>query len=375
MRNFDRGRAAFEKEQIGAGMLWMIESWRAAAAAGDLALQRSARANLSAWLPYHPRINAVFSHRRPVQDAAFSPDGKIIITCGDDRMARFWNAETGLPMGPTLEHPLEVNSVAFSPDGKTVVTGSMDGMARLWDTRTRRQTGSPLRLDGAGEVSVAFSPNGKSVLTGRTLTPRSQGNMLRLWDAVSDLPLGPALRNIGIPVAFSADGKSILVRSGPAPLWDAATLRPVFPTLRGLSTAPRSVALSPDGKTLLTGSNDGWAQLWDAATGQAITPPLKGHDDRVRDVAFSPDGELFLTASTDKTARLWDALTGQPIGLPLQHQGAVVAVAFSPDGKSFLTTSSDFTVRLWRNALYEPIGLVVAQPSALVPWHSALTAK
>jgi len=124
----------------------------------------------------------------------------------------------------------------------------------------------------------------------------------------------------------------------------------------------RSAALGPDGKTLLTGSTDGTARLWDAVTGQPLTPPLKGHDDRVRDVAFSPDGEIFLTGSTDKTARLWDALTGQPIGLPLQHQGPVVAVAFSPDGKSFLTTSSDFTVRLWVTDLYQPVGLVLEQP-------------
>jgi len=98
IRNFDRGQASFEKDQIGAGLLWMIESWRAAVAAGDPALQHAARANLSAWLPYHPRLKAVLSHPSPVEDAAFSPDGKIIVTGGDDP----WRGSgTRPPAGPS----------------------------------------------------------------------------------------------------------------------------------------------------------------------------------------------------------------------------------------------------------------------------------
>ena len=101
----------------------MIESWRSAVAAGDPALQHAARANLSAWLPYHPRLKAVLSHPSPVEDAAFSPDGKTVVTGGDDGTARLWDAATGRAIGLILQHPREVTSVAFSPDGKTILTG------------------------------------------------------------------------------------------------------------------------------------------------------------------------------------------------------------------------------------------------------------
>jgi WD40 repeat protein len=86
-------------------------------------------------------------------------------------------------------------------------------------------------------------------------------------------------------------------------------------------------------------------------------------------VAFSPDGKKVLTGSDDKTARLWDAATGQPEGLALQHQGAVVAVAFSPDGKRVLTFSSDKTVRLWKVATTA----IKGDPRQITLWTQVLT--
>jgi tetratricopeptide (TPR) repeat protein len=106
------------------------------------------------------------------------------------------------------------------------------------------------------------------------------------------------------------------------------------------------VAFSPDGKTVLTGSEDRTARLWDATTGRPLGPPMT-HLGQVDSVAFSPDGKTVLTGSGDKTARLWDAATGRPLGPPLDHQGAVMSVAFSPDGTTVLTGSLDTTARLW----------------------------
>jgi eukaryotic-like serine/threonine-protein kinase len=359
VRSFDRGQAAFEKDQIGPGLLWMIESWRAAAAAGDSALQYAARGNLSAWLPYHARLKAVLSHPSPVEDAAFSPDGKTIITGGDDGTARLWDAATGRPIGPTVQHPREVTSVAFSPDGRSLLTCCRDGKARLWDAAIGRLAGPPLPHQGEGSVTALFSPDGKSLVIG---FPKGTA---RLWDAATGQPVGPTLQTPAgtYPAAFHADGKSVVFASIGTwlQLWDAVTGRPVGPNVKN-ALSIRSAALSPDGKNLLIGSSDGTARFWDLVTGQPLSPPMKGHDDRVRDVAFSPDGGIFLTGSTDKTARLWDAFTGEPIGLPLQHQGPVVAVSFSPDGNSFLTASSDFTVRVWDADVYEPVGLVLEQP-------------
>jgi tetratricopeptide (TPR) repeat protein len=148
-------------------------------------------------------------------------------------------------------------------------------------------------------------------------------------------------------VAFSPDGKTVLTGSedNTARLWDAATGQPL-----GLPMTHQdqldAVVFSPDGKTVLTGSHDKTARLWDAATGQPLGLPIT-HQARVSAVAFSPDSKTVLTGSVDNTARLWDAATGQPLGPPMTHPGPVRAVAFSPDGKTVLTGSVDKTARLW----------------------------
>ena len=93
-------------------------------------------------------------------------------------------------------------------------------------------------------------------------------------------------------------------------------------------------------------------------------------------MAFSPDGKTILTGSEDKTARLWDAATGRPLGQPIVHSGAVWSVAFSPDWQTILTGSYDETARLWDAATGRPLGPAHgASGRGLCPWRSAPTAR
>jgi len=112
------------------------------------------------------------------------------------------------------------------------------------------------------------------------------------------------------------------------------------------SGSVNSVAFSPDGKTVLSGSYDHTLKLWDVATGYEIRT-LVGHSGEVTSVAFSPDGKTALSASADATLKLWDIETGRQIKTLAGHSGSVNSIAFSPDGKSALSGGDDYTLRLW----------------------------
>jgi len=133
--------------------------------------------------------------------------------------------------------------------------------------------------------------------------------------------------------------------------WRAPVPVPVPPshpvrTLTGHTGKLRQVAFSPDGRLLVTASEDGTARVWDPATGEHLRT-LTGHTNWVATVAFSPDGRLLATASYDQTARVWDPATGEHPRTLTGHTNSVVAVAFSPDGRLLATASYDQTARLW----------------------------
>ncbi|KAF5362991.1 hypothetical protein D9757_014089 [Collybiopsis confluens] len=119
----------------------------------------------------------------------------------------------------------------------------------------------------------------------------------------------------------------------------------------------QSVAVSPNGQQVVSGSNDHTVRIWNVQTGRQIGDPLHGHMSEVTSVAFSPDGQQVVSGSYDKTVRIWNVQTGEQIGNPLHgHTSGVTSVAFSPDGQQVVSGSYDHTVRIWNVQTGQQIG-------------------
>ncbi len=151
----------------------------------------------------------------------------------------------------------------------------------------------------------------------------------------------------GEPLAGREPPASWIRLEAPAGADDQALLR-IF---AGHTDYVRSVAFSPDGQLVLTGSDDYTARLWETSSGKLLST-LQGHTFRVTSVAFSPDGRMILSGSMDGTARLWETSSGKLLSTLQGHTHAVnvSSVAFSPDGQLVLTGSSDGTARLWETS-------------------------
>ena len=163
------------------------------------------------------------------------------------------------------------------------------------------------------------------------------------------LSIPGAQHHIGVvsSVAFSPDGKTIASGSFDCTikLWDRESGREIS-TLNGHDKWVSGVAFSPDGKTVASSSGDRTVKLWNSETGREIYS-LNGHTDAVRSVAVSPDGKTVASGSGDRTIKLWDRETGREICSLKGHTNAVSCVTFSPDGLTVASGSDDKTIKLW----------------------------
>jgi WD40 repeat protein len=286
-------------------------------------------------------------HTNEVQAIAITPDGKTLVSGGNDKTIKLWDLTTGKERATLRGHRAFVESLAISPDGKTLASGGRDQKIKLWDLATCKEL-TTLEGHTGGVRSLAFRPDGKLLASG------SDDETIKLWDLTTHKEQATLRGNMGwvFCLAFSPDGKTLAGpgRNGMVTLWDVAS-RKVRAHLFQDNDVILSVVFSPDGKTLAAGGSYRGIRLWEVATGVERARFI-GRAPRIRSLALTADGKMLAAGGWEDrhpaSVELWDLTRSKKTGLLKGDADSISSVAFTPDGKTLAAAEGpDTTIRLW----------------------------
>jgi RNA polymerase sigma factor (sigma-70 family) len=309
-------------------------------------------AEVKVWYVASKRLNLdITTTGREVHSLAFSPDSKHLAT-GEENELALWSLDEAKELRRQTAQASRIKAVAFSPDGKTLAFGDDHGTIRLWNAADGTERSFTRRV--TGEVrGLAFTADGKELLATEADGERGA---VRRWSPDDDRRAAfffPHEHGI-YALAVSSDARHMAVAVNLSTArWDLTTGR-ALPALRLPDYYMRGVAISPDGQTIATASENWNVKLWDATTGQVRTT-LEPHRGRVGSVAYSRDGRYLASSvviwvekprSRTGEVKVWDVNTGKPVCAITAPEG-IGETAFSPDGKHIYAACWDGTARAW----------------------------
>lgn len=276
---------------------------------------------------------------------------KILASSLTNKTLKIWNVDTRCCSEDLSAQSYKFSLIAISRNGLTLATGSGEKIIKIWDIHSNKYLQS---LEGhLSEINtIAFSSNSQIMATG------SVDRTVKLWDITT----GKCLKTLQgrtdfvHSVEFGDDGK--IIASGSQHeirLWDVSSGQCIT-NISEYKDWLYSLALSPDGQLLACanlGNDNHIIRLWQVQylhRGNGFHTPekiLQGHTDNIWSIAFSPDGKIIVSGSSDRTVKIWDSQTGQCLNTLLGHTRPVLSVAFSPNGQIIASCGGHSIIKLW----------------------------
>lgn len=289
----------------------------------------------------------------------FSADGRVLASLGDGDAILLREVATGRKLASFRGHRDAVLALAFSPRGTTLASGGGDTTILLWEAAPFVGELQPARP--AERVTEEAAANPVIVPPSVALPPVVPG----ITDLYGDpLPEGATVlmgssryRHSGgiTALALSADGRTVATAGslphagnpGVIHVWEVGRGKEII--LTGHAQEVLSLAMSPDGKSLVSGGADQTVRIWNLDSGrERLKIDLKRtFNNHVHTVAFSPEGAQVAAGCFDSLVHLWDAATGREIGHLKGHESWIASIAFTPDGKTLASAGQDSSIRLW----------------------------
>jgi len=314
------------------------------------------------------RFSLNLGYSNSVSCITITHDGKYIVRASLHGTIKLCEISSGMELRTFKGHGSQIFSIATTPNGKYLASGGWGSTIKLWDI----SSGKELRtFDGHSDSvnSLAIAPNGKYIASGNGV-PLTNG-IIKLWDINSgeELLTFNAHKSGVSSIAITTDGNYILssddyfnreeddvdyhdyadqyhdVADGIIRMWDINNGK-LARSFFGHSRSVSSMAITPDGKYIVSGSWDKTIKLWNINSGEDVRT-FEGHSRSVSSIAITPDGKYIISGSADKTIKLWNINSGKDVRTFEGHKSGVSSIAITPDGKYIVSGSYDGTIKLW----------------------------
>ncbi len=280
-------------------------------------------------------------HKRPVGAVAFSPDGGRIYTAGDEGVINVWNTSNGRPLATVYGHTSEVKSIAVRARDGRLATYSSDGTLRLWD-------GNYGSAFSASDARGQFNYTLPMTSDGGLLASAGRGGSVNIWDKDGELVRNiEALDELVNDASFSPDGKFVGVVN-----WDSTVCildveaGAILKKLHGQDGGSSSCSFSADGRFFASGSTNQSLVIWETASGEVahrIALPASAYR-----VEYSRDGKYLAAGLYNGNVALWNAHSLDSITTLTGPEGTIYNLDFSGDGWLLGAGSEDGNAYVWR---------------------------